>query len=302
MYDILIIGAGPAGLTSALYALRANKKVLILEQKNYGGQIINAEKIENYPGILEISGFDFATNLYNQVKKLGVTIKYETVEKITEEKIVQTNQNSYKAKAIIIATGTEAKKLNLVNENKWIGKGISYCATCDGAFFKDKIVAVNGGGNTAVEDAIYLSDIAKKVYLIHRRDKFRAEDKYVSQLKKKKNIELILNATISSLNGNNQLEKITIKKNDNQEETIQIDGLFIAIGQNPQNDRFKNVVELNEKGYIKSQDGVHTKTKGIYVAGDTREKILRQLTTAISDGSLAATIAINEMKEKDEKK
>ena len=297
MYDIIIVGAGPAGLTSALYALRANKKVLVLEAKSYGGQILNAHKIENYPGIASISGFEFATNLYNQVKNLKGEIKYETVNRVEENKTVITNKDTYRAKAVILATGSENRKLQIENEQKFIGKGVSYCATCDGHFYKNKIVAVNGGGNTALEDALYLADIAKKVYVIHRRDEFRGEEAYRKELQTKENVEFILNATISSLKGKEKLESITVKDKSGQERCLDIEGLFIAIGQEPKNEVFTNIVEVNDYGYIESDDGVHTKTKGIYVAGDTRVKMLRQLTTAVSDGSVAATLAIKEMNE-----
>ncbi len=296
MYDIIIIGAGPAGLTSALYALRANKKVLILEARTYGGQIINASKIENYPGIPDISGFDFATNLYDQVKNNGGEINFETVLRVGENKEVITNKNKYQAKAVILATGAEKRKLNLPNEEKFVGRGISYCATCDGNFFKNKIVAVNGGGNTALEDAIYLSNLASKVYIIHRRQEFRGEDRYVDELNKKENIKFILDSNIVNLNGNDKLESIDIKDNNGKVTSLNIDGLFIAIGQSPRNEIFSNVVDLNKYGYIESTDGVHTKTPGIYVAGDTRVKELRQLATAVGDGALAATTAIKEMK------
>ena len=292
MYDVIIIGAGPAGLTSALYLLRANKKVLLLEAKNYGGQIINANKIENYPGIESISGFDFANNLFNQVKKLGVEIKYETVLKINEDKKVITNKNEYQSKAIIIATGASNRKLNIPNENKYLSKGVSYCATCDGPFYKNKIVAVVGGGNTALEDALYLSNIAQKVYLIHRREKFRGESKYLEELKKKSNVEFILNSNIISIDGNEYLENITIKDQENNINKLNIDGLFIAIGQTPQNEIFNNIVSLDEKGYIITNNEVCTNIDGIFVAGDNRVKDLRQLTTAVSDGSIAATKAI----------
>ena len=295
MYDIIIVGAGPAGLTSALYALRANKKVLVLEAKSYGGQILNANKIENYPGIASISGFDFANNLYNQVTKLGGIIKYETVNRVEADKTVITNKDTYQAKAVILATGSENRKLQIENEQKFIGKGISYCATCDGHFYKNKIVAVNGGGNTALEDALYLADIAKKVYLIHRRDEFRAEEAYREELEAKNNVEFILNSTIVSLKGEENLTSIIVNDKDGKEQELVVDGLFIAIGQEPKNEIFKNVVDINEHGYIESDDGVHTKTSGIYVAGDTRIKMLRQLTTAVSDGSIAATMAIKEM-------
>ena len=282
-------------MTSAIYLLRANKKVLLLESSSYGGQIINASNIENYPGYESISGFELATNMYNQVKKLGGEIKYETVIRVNEDKTVVTNKDTYQATSVIIATGAQNRKLNLPNEKEFIGKGVSYCATCDGNFFKNKIVAVNGGGNTALEDALYLSELAKEVYLIHRRDEFRGDNKYLDEIKAKDNIKLILNSNIISINGNERLESITIKNNSEEETTIEINGLFIAIGQEPKNEIFNNVVDL-ENGYIKTIDDVHTKTKGIYVAGDTRTKELRQLTTAVSDGSIAASIAIKEMK------
>ena len=296
MYDIIIIGAGPAGLTAALYALRANKKVLVFEAKSYGGQIVNAATVENYPGIESISGFDYATNLYNQVKKLGCEVKFETVERVTEDKHVVTNEGEYDAKAVIIATGATNRKLNIDGEEEFIGRGVSYCASCDGNFYKGKDVAVNGGGNTALEDALYLADIVNKVYLIHRRDEFRGESKLVSDLKEKENVEFILNSTVKSINGDKKLESITIENKDGNTRDIKLDGLFIAIGQEPRNQVFSNVADINEYGYIESPDGVHTKVDGIYVAGDTRVKTLRQLTTAVSDGSIAATMAIREMK------
>ena len=296
MYDIIIIGAGPAGLTAAIYARRANKKVLVLEAKSYGGQIINANNVENYPGFVSISGFDLATNMYNQAKELGAEIKFETAIHIDKDKKVTTNKDTYAAKAIILATGAENRKLNIPDEEDYVGKGISYCATCDGNFFKNKIVAVVGGGNTALEDAIYLSNIAKKVYLIHRRDIFRGEARYLSEIKKKDNIELILNSNVTRLIGKNILEKIIVTDKDNNTNEIEINGLFIAIGQSPKNEIFANIIKINDYGYIESDDGVHTNIEGIYVAGDNRVKVLRQLTTAVSDGSIAATTAIKEMR------
>ncbi|MCR5787478.1 MAG: thioredoxin-disulfide reductase [Bacilli bacterium] len=297
MYDIIIIGAGPAGLTAALYALRANKNILIFEAKTYGGQILNASKIENYPGIENISGFDFATNLYKQVTNLGAVIKYETVLRVDENKNVTTNKDTYSAKSVIIATGSENRRLNIENESKYVGKGISYCATCDGNFFKNKTVAVVGGGDTALEDAIYLSDIASKVYLIHRREEFTASEALLSKLDEHSNIEIIKNSTISKLIGEEILSSVEIVCGDTT-KVIDIDGLFIAVGQEPKNQIFSNILELDSLGYIKTIDGVRTNIKGIYVAGDTRVKELRQLTTAVSDGSIAATIAIREMNEK----
>lgn len=296
MYDIIIVGAGPAGLTAALYALRANKKVLVLEAKTYGGQIVNASKVENYPGVKSISGFDYANVLYEQVKDLGADFKFETVVRIDEDKNVTTSKNTYQAKAIILATGAENRKLRLDNEENLVGKGVSYCATCDGNFYKNKVVAVVGGGNTALEDVIYLSNIASKVYLIHRRDSFRGEETYVDELKKQENVEYILNANVVKINGENKIESIDVKDIDGNIQNIIIDGLFIAVGQEPKNEIFKNIIEMDKNGYIISEDGVHTSTEGIYVAGDAKVKTLRQLTTAVSDGAVAATTAIKEMR------
>ena len=295
MYDIIIIGAGPAGLTSAIYALRANKKVLVLEAKSYGGQIINAGNIENYPAIQSISGFEFATNLYNQAKNLGMEFKKETVIRINKDKSVVTNNDTYEAKAIIIATGAENRKLNLNREAEFVGKGVSYCATCDGNFYRNKTVAVVGGGNTALEDALYLSNLASKVYLIHRRDSFRGEERYLVELKSKENVEFILNSNVIALNGTEKLESIDIKNNNGTITNIEINGLFIAVGQEPKNEIFSDLINIDKAGYIQSEDGVHTNVSKIYVAGDARVKDLRQLTTAVSDGSIAATIAIKEM-------
>ncbi len=295
MYDIIIVGAGPAGLTAALYARRANKKVLLLEAKSYGGQIINANLIENYPGVPKISGFEYATNLYNQVKELGAEFKLETVLRITKEKKVITKNGEYQGRSIILATGAENRKLNIDKEQEFIGKGVSYCATCDGNFYKNKVVAVVGGGNTALEDALYLSSIANKVYLIHRRDTFRGEDKSLEELKKKTNVEFILNSNVVKLIGNEKLTGIEVKDNQENIQEITIDGLFIAVGQEPKNLLFSDLITLDNKGYIVSEDGVHTNVEGIYVAGDTRVKQLRQLTTAVSDGAISATTAIKEM-------
>ena len=291
MYDIIIVGAGPAGLTAAIYALRANKKVLVFEAKSYGGQILNAHKVENYPGIDSISGFDLATNMYNQVVNLGGEFIFETVIRINEDNKVITNNGEYEAKAIILAIGAENRKLNLDRETELVGKGVSYCATCDGNFFKNKDVAIVGGGNTALEDAIYLADIVNKVYVIHRKDSFRAEEKYQKELSEKNNVEYIMNANVTKLNGENILESIDLDNGRN----IPISGLFIAVGQEPNNEVFNNVATINERGYIVSSDGVHTNRDHIYVAGDAREKSLRQLVTAESDGAIAATIAIREM-------
>jgi len=291
MYDIIIVGAGPAGMTAAIYALRANKKVLIFEAKNYGGQLLAASKIENYPGIDEITGVDLAQNMYEQAKKLGAEFKFETVIKIGDDNTVITNKGEYKTKTVILAIGSKNRKLNIEGEDKFLGKGLSYCATCDGNFFKGKVVAVVGGGNTALEDAIYLSDIASKVYLIHRKDEFRAENKYVDEVSTKDNIECIMNSNVISIEGETSISSITL---DNGTK-LDVSGLFIAVGQEPNSSIFKDFIELDDKGYIISSDGVHTNRDKVYVAGDARVKTLRQIVTATSDGAMAAITAIKEM-------
>lgn len=300
MYDIIIVGAGPAGLTAALYALRANRKVLVLEAKSYGGQILNASIVENYPGIPSITGFDYATALYNQVLDLDGEIKFETVLKVSEDKVVTTSENTYTAKSVILATGSENRKLRIDREGEFLGHGLSYCATCDGNFFKGKTVAVIGGGNTALEDALYLSEIVEKVYVIHRRDEFRGEKAYQRKLEKRSNVEFIFNSNLTKLIGRKNLKAIEITDNDGKVSRLDVEGVFIAVGQEPKNEIFADVVDLDQNGYIIAIDDVHTKTEGIYVAGDARVKSLRQLTTAVSDGSVAATTAIKEMKREED--
>ncbi len=290
MYDIIIIGAGPAGLTAAIYAKRARKKVLVLEAEAYGGQIINTLNIENYPAAPHIDGYTFATNTYNQAIELGAEVKFEKVINLENGNVkkVITTSNTYETKTIIIATGCGIKKLNLDNEDKFIGRGISYCATCDGAFYKGKDVAVCGGGNTAFEDALYLSDIAGKVYLIHRRDTFRAESALVDELKSKSNVEFVLNSNVVSLNGEDKLESITLDNN----RVVNISGLFVAVGRTPETEIFKGLVDIDPSGYIIASEDTHTNVEGIFVCGDARTKSLRQLVTAVSDGAVAANEAI----------
>lgn len=299
MIDIVIVGAGTAGLSAAIYGLRAGKKVLLLEEKAYGGQIVDSPEIENYPGISKVSGVDFATALYQQAIDLGAEIKYEKVvsAKVTEhEKQVQTTQGQYSCKTIILATGVKRRPLGLLHEKEWIGAGISYCAVCDGAFYKGKEVAVAGGGNTALEDAAYLANHCKKVYLVHRRNQLRGEERLARILEQKENVEYVWNVEIQKLVGDKRLEAIEIRdKSKNQTRTIAVSGLFIAIGQIPGNTEFQNLVQLDEAGYIIAGEECRTNIPGIYAAGDCRRKQVRQLTTAAADGSVAAIMACDEI-------
>lgn len=294
MYDTIVIGAGPAGLTSAIYLSRAKKKVLVLEASSYGGQIINTLNIENYPAAFHIDGYDFATKIYNQAKELGAEVKFEKVINIENGDIkkVFTKDNTYDTKAIIIATGCGIRKLGLDNEDDLFGKGVSYCATCDGAFFKDKCVAVVGGGNTALEEALYLSEIASKVYLIHRRDSFRGEDKSVSEIKKKNNVEIIYNSNVTKLNGMDNLSSIEVTDKDNNTRDLHVNATFVAIGRIPENANFARLIDVDSAGYVVAGEDCKTNVDGIFVAGDARVKSLRQLVTATGDGAVAATNAI----------
>lgn len=318
MYDMIIIGAGPAGLSAAIYGIRAGKSVLVLEGKTYGGQIINTPEVENYPGIKKMSGFEFAKGLYEQAKDLGAQIKMEkavSVEKSSNREIsdmeaaqsdgneegggndapvfvVNTSKNSYECGALIFATGAKNRLLGLAGEQELTGAGISYCATCDGMFYRDKVVAVNGGGSTALEDALFLSNYCKEVYLIHRRDAFRGEQKLVDALEKRENVKFILNSVVTGLMGEGKLESISIKNKDGEEKTLKVDGLFIAIGQEPETAVAKEMVAMDEKGYIQAGEDCRTTVPGVFVAGDCRTKTVRQLTTAAADGAVAALMAV----------
>ena len=295
MYDIIIIGAGPAGLSAAIYAKRASKSVLVLEGNAYGGQIINTPDVENYPVVAHISGFEFATNLYNQASSLGAQIKFEKALEIIDGEIksVKTASDTYQAKAVIIATGSRNRKLGIEKEEQLTGKGVSYCATCDGNFYRNKPVAVVGGGNTAIEDALYLSDIASKVYLIHRRDAFRAEQASVEALKGKENVEFVLNCVVTKLISDIKLEGVEVCDKSGETRIINTDALFVAVGRIPENEPFKAVAKTDDEGYIIAGEDCKTNSEGIFVAGDNRTKQLRQLITAASDGAVAATAAVN---------
>lgn len=293
MKDIIIVGAGPSGMTAAIYALRGGKSVMLIDPKGYGGQIINASSIVNYPAIKEISGVDYATSLYEQVSSFGGEFVFDKVKDIIDGDIkkVICDNDEYECRSIIIATGATNRPLGIENEENFIGKGISYCATCDGNFYKDKDVCVVGGGDTALTDAIYLSNICNKVYLIHRRDEFRGSSSYVDKIKDISNIELVLNSNVTKLIGDDKINGVEVTDKDDNIRTISVDGVFVAIGQMPENGNFKKYVDIDDKGYIISDENCHTKTEGIFVCGDTRTKTLRQLTTAINDGSIAGTEA-----------
>ena len=295
MQDVIVIGAGTAGLTSAIYCLRAGKSVLVFEEKMYGGQIINTPDIENYPGLKNVSGYDFATSLYQQAKDLGMEYKNELVTKVESSELIKkviTDNGEYETKAVIIATGAKNRTLGIDNEEDFIGKGVSYCATCDGAFFKGKDVAVVGGGNTALEDSLFLSNYCNKVYLIHRRDEFRGDEKELKKLQEKPNVEFILNAVVEDIIGVNNIESIKVKNVlDESISMINVAGIFVAIGQVPDNERFQDLIELDEKGYIIAGEDCKTNEEGIFVAGDCRTKSVRQLVTAAGDGAVAALSA-----------
>lgn len=294
MYDVVIVGGGPAGLTAAIYAVRANKKVLVLEATACGGQIINTSKIENYPAAPDITGLEFGQTLQKQAEDLGVEIEFESVEKIIDNdisKLVITEDDQYKARSVIIACGTEPRRLGLENEDKYTGSGISYCATCDGSFYRNKVVAVNGGGNSALHEALYLSEIAEKVFLIHRRNEFRGSADLAEKVKKKDNVELILNANIVGLNGDKKLKSITIS-HGNKTEELALDGLFVSIGRIPKAKGLIDDLELTEGDYVKADESCTTNIPGVFVAGDVRSKEIRQLVTATSDGAIAAEAAL----------
>lgn len=291
MYDVIIIGAGPAGLTAGLYASRAGKSVLIFEGGVFGGQISQSAEVENYPAVKKISGAEFTANLMAQATSFGCEIKTEKVLSVTdnETKTVTTRKGEYKAKNVIFALGTKPKKGGIENEQEYIGRGLSYCALCDGNFFRNRTVAVVGGGNTALHDALYLSEICAKVYLIHRRNTFRGEERLQKQIKEKDNIELVLENVPVALSGKPLLSELTVEDvNTKQRRTLQTNAVFLAIGQEPQTTEFADILPLDEYGYVIAGEDCKVKD-GIYVIGDCRQKSVRQLTTAVADGTVAGS-------------
>lgn len=293
MTDIIIIGGGPAGLTAAMYAVRRGKTVLLFEKEAYGGQISKSALVENYPSLKAVSGFELSMNLYNQAKSFGCEFKKEKVLSVKdgETKKVITAKGEYECKAVVFAVGASPRKSGLPNEDALIGRGLSYCAHCDGNFFRKRDVAVIGGGSTALQDAIYLSEICNKVYLVHRRNEFRGEDALVKKVQEKENIELVLDSTLEKAEGSPLLKSITVKnKNTDEEKEIAVSGLFLAIGQVPGTREFGDILPLDEHGYVICDEGCKV-SDGIYVCGDCRRKSLRQLTTAVADGSVAGSEA-----------
>ncbi len=296
MYDIIIVGAGPAGMTAALYARRADKSVLLIEKETIGGQITFSPRLENYPTIMEISGNEFAQRMMEQVMEHGADIEIATVGEIRDMgdyKVVCTDYGDFLGKAVIIATGAKHRHLGLEGEEELIGAGISFCAVCDGAFFEGKHVAVIGGGNTALQEAVMLSDICSKVTMIQNLSFMTGEKKLLQILEGKRNVEMIFDTVLTSLvSKNGELSAIQMKNTKTDaENTLSVDGMFVAIGQAPENTAFSSLTALDDYGYIVADESCLTETNGIFVAGDCRTKKIRQVTTAASDGAVAALAA-----------
>jgi len=297
MYDSIIVGAGPAGMTAALYLLRSGKSVLLLESDSFGGQIASAPNVENYPGIPNMDGSDFADKLLSQVTDFGADIDVTRVGGIVKKDgyfDVITESGAVSSKTVIIAVGVKHRTLGIVGEENYFGKGISFCAVCDGPFYKGKTAAIVGGGNSALQEALYLSEICETVHLIHRRDTFRAESSLVENVKNKSNIILHTNSVISAFKGADGLEGLTLTNNNSSNtQDVSCDVLFEAIGRIPENKIFADIIELDANGYVISDEKCHTSCPGVFVAGDCRQKTVRQLTTALADGSSAALAAVD---------
>mgnify|MGYP004503058979 FL=1 len=296
IYDLAILGAGPAGICAAIYATRGKLNTLWLEKKFVqGGQIVDTYEVDNYPGLPGITGLDLGEAMVKHAEKLGIKPKREPVLSIEEEgglKVIRTKKNRYMAKAVILACGAAHRQLGIPGEEELSGMGVSYCATCDGAFFQDGTVAVVGGGNVAVEDAILLSRTCKKVYLVHRRDELRADKVLQDKLFKCANVEMVWDSVPTVIEGTDKVEDIKVHNvKTDEEKTIAVDGVFIAVGILPNTEKFKGLVDLDESGYIiAGEDGV-TSTPGIFAAGDIRTKNLRQVVTAVADGANAVISA-----------
>lgn len=293
MYDIIVIGGGPAGLTAAIYARRANKSVLVIEKGSFGGQITFSPKVENIPGFSEVTGNEFAEKLVEQALGLDAEVECAEVLEIKQGdiKTVVTDSGEFEAKTVIIATGAKHRMLGLPREEEFVGEGISFCAVCDGAFYAGRDVAVIGGGNSALQEAILLADLAKKVYVVQNLDFLTGEQKLQEKLNNKENVEIILGHTVKGIIGDTTLTGITVADNSGNEKQLTIDGMFVAIGLIPQNEAFEGVINLDERGYVTSDENCLTNADGIFVAGDCRSKKIRQVATAAADGAIAALAA-----------
>ncbi|MBQ7225869.1 MAG: FAD-dependent oxidoreductase [Clostridia bacterium] len=293
MYDIIIIGGGPAGLTAALYACRANKSVLVMEKAAFGGQITYSPKVENIPGFVSLTGNEFADKMVEQIMEQGAEVEpCEALEiKDGDIKTVITDSGEFQAKAVIIATGAKHRLPGLDRETDFIGNGISFCAVCDGAFYEGKEVCVLGGGNSALQEALLLSDLCKKVYVVQNLEKLTGEAKLADKLYAKSNVEIITSTVITELLGEDELSGVVITNDKGEKRTLTVDGLFVAIGLIPQNEIFANVLKLNPYGYADVDESCKADTKGVFVAGDCRSKRIRQVATACADGAIAALAA-----------
>ena len=295
MYDIIIIGGGPAGLTAAVYARRAGKSALVLEKASFGGQITYSPKIENFPSAVSISGTELADKMMEQALAQGADIELEealSVEKNDDIFKVTTDFSEYEAKAIIIATGAKHRLLGVEGEENFVGKGISFCAVCDGAFYSGKEVMVIGGGNSALVEATLLAEICKKVTIIQNLPYLTGEKTTADALVARDNVEVIYSTVVKEFKGGDELEAVVLKSDDGSEQTLSPDGVFVAIGLAPENTAFENLAELNQWGYVVSDENCLTKTEGVFVAGDCRTKAVRQIATATADGAVAALKAV----------
>lgn len=293
MYDVIIIGGGPAGLTAAVYVLRAGKSVLVIEKQTFGGQITFSPKVENIPGFTEISGNEFAEKLVDQAMAQGAEFEMQEVLAVRKTEngfLVQTDGGDFSGKTVIIATGAKHRTLGLEGEQELIGNGISFCAVCDGAFFKDADVGVVGGGNSALQEALLLSETSKTVHVFQNLDFLTGEAKLIEQIENKGNVTVHYGCTVIGYDGEGTLTGIKVKQ-PGGEKDYPLSGVFLAVGLEPQNDKFSNVVSLDNRGYAEATDDVNTKTAGVFVAGDCRSKKIRQVATAASDGAIAALAA-----------
>ncbi len=299
IYDLIIVGGGPAGLTAALYARRAEKTVLVLEKETFGGQITYSPKVENIPGFISLSGNEFAEKLVEQVLNQGAEVDSCTVTGIQNGKIktVHTDCGDFEAKAVILATGAKHRLPGVPGEEAYLGNGISFCAVCDGAFYKNQTVAVIGGGNSALQEALLLSDLAKKVYVVQNLSDLTGEARLAAEVRARDNITVICDTVADAFLGEDTLTGIRLKRADGTVTELTVDGVFVAIGLLPQNEPFADLIALNDYGYASSDESCITKTEGIFVAGDCRSKRIRQVTTAVADGAIAALKACEYVKQ-----